>query len=878
MPESLSPPSKLLGMISVFLLAVTGLQSTRTVTLFRGAEIQPWDGGPKQMLHYWSVEDTSISATEPERNFGGAFGLPGDKNKTILIKFGDLDRVLGPYRKVVKATLFLTPDSAKPPVLRGIYRMLVPWGEGPMVTNSMLAPKPPKPDAPLPAAEWSANWKYRRAGKTPMPWQQSGATGISDAKALNGTLRAAGDSVAIDGLESAVQQMVDQWYLNDGFALTFDAPCLFGSSQSADGRPRLVLEVEKVSPRTGGDLAVTYIERTPEYPKPTGKSSNVKSQDGSPVSLPDPVDTSKKAWPAEEEQLTYRAHIKNVGDAPVQGFDATWSTREQAGSTLEIGKTLAPGEETTVEIQLPFHSIQTDHRLQPISVRIAAKGDSNTSNDCLEVQENALALGLYVEQSVADSVKKNLGLSIEDWIEGQVRFINDVAFQQSRFSFATEGITERVRVQKISIVPDGSLKGSNRTPDGMSNESYDAEWGFTAADNVQSADVDKGFIKGISLQLGLVDLSAMNGIGAKPSDIVPAGSGYADRYPGLMGGGDTRFEGKVSAFFNPPPGPTNDPLFLYAQLEPTDLFAATDAAAFMSALGKRGALRDGILLDLPPSALIKAVSGDGRPLPGVELGFFQLVAGSIQSVPSFTLLTDQAGIAKLPSRDTQEPGPVTLSSGHTLRPNPFGRLDLAGSNGTFVVRLATKGIVELSSLKAWQMVDAVHRGNSIAPTFELRFNVPDAPSDPSVNFAKGRTVTGSKEIDATKLSALTDEDLSTSVELPSTPGSYVEVDLGRDRQISEVLLTTSSPTFWERFDILGYATAQTAETARPWMQEFEWNWTSKNRATVDAKGTTVAYRSFLARYRYIRIVNRSQGSSTSLAEIRILAPKSSTSP
>src|SRR5262249_39700096 len=138
----------------------------------------------------------------------------GGKNKTILVRFGDLDRVIPPGAKVRHATLVLTDDgSGQKAALRSISRVLVPWGEGPYASISgifSLRPKPDptkatgKPEEP-PAPRGSATWRQRRAGDDAIAWQQAGAQGASDAAPIeNAHLATTDQETRIQGLEEAV--------------------------------------------------------------------------------------------------------------------------------------------------------------------------------------------------------------------------------------------------------------------------------------------------------------------------------------------------------------------------------------------------------------------------------------------------------------------------------------------------------------------------------------------------------------------------------------------------------------------------------------------------------------------------------------------------
>ena len=53
-------------------------------------------------------------------------------------------------------------------------------------------------------------------------------------------------------------------------------------------------------------------------------------------------------------------------------------------------------------------------------------------------------------------------------------------------------------------------------------------------------------------------------------------------------------------------------------------------------------------------------------------------------MPEFELITDNSGVAFLPNRGVTG---IVTATGHQLRPNPFGVIDVVGTNGTFVIEM-----------------------------------------------------------------------------------------------------------------------------------------------------------------------------------------------
>lgn len=766
---------------------------TMTVELSRGSTV-----GEQR---YWAVSDTFLDS-DPKQGSqpqGGLFTLLGGKGRTVLIQFGDLDRVL-PWMAVVhKATLYLSPSSPEKPEFAGASVVSVPWGEGPMFTSTLIRGTV----AGIP--DGAATWKQRRTGSAGAAWQSPGATGPQDATPIpEAKMEVQDKEVAITGLEKAVQAMRGHWYDNHGFALSFNGSCEFFSSQAKLGKPRLVIEWSLDSAIAGPDLSVQWIDRTPENPK-----------DG--------------------DEVTYRAAVKNVGSVAASPFSGQWTIAEKVGGKFDLTKALAPGEQTIIETKKIYRRNATDHRFQPVMFRVypAANGDTESNNDAVCIDEDAIPVAF------AGIAAKSF-----DKQQSALRLLNDVYFAQSRFSFAPDGVVERVR-----LVPDAA----------------NAEITVNAKDD----DADTALVEKIVSEL----------TGLKPVTTAPNATFenrtifYGDLFAGLSGFGDTRYDGLI------PPGipmiyaPVASPLFDTLPIEPTTLLNSTEVSSLNSALGKKGKAREGALWDLPSTVILRAVDMTGKPLDGAELSFFQLDGGKMPDAPTQTILTKEGGTVILENRDVPE-GTPDKDAVHHLKKNPFGALSPDGSNGTILIRALVNGEVEWGWIKAWQLTDSYHRGNREAAIVDVRFNAPSGQLDRTTNLAKGRLCTDSAGDLPAKLAGLTDDDLTTEAKFGAKKGDWIEIDLGRDRPIGEVRLIFKTPQMPSQFDIQIYATGQQAPENDAWVKDLNFDWTQSNRSVKEGDAAVaVPYRGPMTRGRYIRIVNRSGGAGT-LSEVRVIPLKS----
>jgi hypothetical protein len=788
-------------MILSLLLASLSIQSpVRRVELSRGGLV-PFPSSPAHSYRYWDVEDTTLDGTDPDASRGGEATLIGGPASVILVRFGDLSRALGRYPHIRKASLHFTIASGDKPTLTGVSRLLQSWGEGPyQTTNGMLsilsqsAPdaKPTKPAIP----KMAATWKTREAGFDNGTWQIAGARGPQDSIPLpEVTMVSTDKEVEIQGLASAFQWFADHPSRNDGLSLRFATQIEFFSGQSSMSRPRLELELDEQAPtqRKGADLSVVSISH----------------QDGG----------------------GFAARIKNVGDAPATGFTSTWTMNGRTGSSVERNDKLAPGEESTLTTTEEPRFTPDDHRSSTVSLDISPKGpDASSANDSLTIYPQARGIDFLITPEVASHIT---GIAPEDWIQEQVAIFNDTYLGQSHFSFAPDGAKERVMVQSVhlDIADPASLKGEAKVT--------------ISAEMVGDGKPSARLAKAIGEAIGLIDLSSMN-VPARTGRILVSGAqdrGTQDLYAGVMGGGDTRFDGLFSGAlmlpYDLPFGTQEDgPV-----TEWTGLLTMTDIYMLNTAVGK--SIPRGLPSIAPKAVLLCGFDLLGRPLTGASLSFYQSSGSKLLDAPPvFKLSLNDHGNAVIPSRDGQ---------------GIFGKLDPEGSNGLLLVKAESNGVSEWGWIKAWQIIDAAARGIASAAILNVTFDLPGSRIDSDVNFASQKFVSDSTGQSPDKLATLVDGDGKQTVSLGSKVGDWVEIDLGRDRTLAEIKIAAAADHMWPSFDIVLYGTGQLPQDGTVFARERNWKNSRQNRSDGAEDSATVSYRGLPIQVRYIRLVSRSEG-------------------
>lgn len=189
-----------------------------------------------------------------------------------------------------------------------------------------------------------------------------------------------------------------------------------------------------------------------------------------------------KNGPAPGDKVTFVAHAINYGGQPTGSFDYVWSV-DGAEVLSGTQPSLEAGDRVTTSLdwiwQSGSHTVTVQLDPQDAIAEVSER------NNVLADRTDALAVGFWVEQSVYDyfnahQIERGLGgVSWEDWAQRQLRVMNEM-FTNAAYPLTPNGILDRVRLDKVTIVPDGELPScATQYPD-LADESVDLQWGFPA--------------------------------------------------------------------------------------------------------------------------------------------------------------------------------------------------------------------------------------------------------------------------------------------------------------------------------------------------------------------------------------------------------------
>ena len=266
------------------------------------------------------------------------------------------------------------------------------------------------------------------------------------------------------------------------------------------------------------ELTISYIHRTPEIDF-VDNSSN----------------PAMEGWPAVGQAITWEGKIKNWSNSSVNNVSYKWYlNNSQVGSgTVNI----PANSEVTVDYNTSWSFSRNELKLVIDDNNQIAEQEEN--NNELTIFTDAITVGLYVEQTVYDYFRQNQGnLNVgavcwEDWAHRQVGWWNEM-FANSIYADSPNGVLDRIRLDKITIVSDGALPLNGGLPTNNPNsndKTVDLIWGFPSTlvangfyNNTTSTSNENPFYREGSLihELGharyLVDVYGFNIDGGVPGE------------------------------------------------------------------------------------------------------------------------------------------------------------------------------------------------------------------------------------------------------------------------------------------------------------------------------------------------------------------------
>ncbi|MFH1462636.1 MAG: CARDB domain-containing protein [bacterium] len=454
------------------------------------------------------------------------------------------------------------------------------------------------------------------------------------------------------------------------------------------------------------DLDVTYISRTPRY----ARYNICYSPSGYNPYLCGEQTKNDQRWPISRETVSFTAHIKNKGNDASGNFDYEWKIDGIVQDSRTIDS-ITSGEEITSSLNWAW---QNGSHLIEFTVDKSNKiSEVSENNNKLNEYSDGLQFKIHVEERVYDDFNNLLNFtgsySFEDWVQSQM--------QEMRNEFSAVGINEKIRIDEIVVEPNGTLpRWGTHAPEDWN---WDGRWGFETDEwPISKIQNEIGSPQGALIhewthQLGVIDSYNLNydwnyvkDNKANPlcescDTSSPYCSGEQEKYqdcvyynPDLMGIMSGAYDKGYSLFV---------------------------VGALNSHLGYRRGYYGEYLYDIPSQNQIRVLDTNANPIANAEIYFYQVSnCNSLPNVVIFSGSTDSNGYFVLPNRETAS---VTTETGHALRNNPFGNINIVGCNGIFLIKITAGGQTDYQWLDISMFNLAYWSSSAQSATYIINSNI-----------------------------------------------------------------------------------------------------------------------------------------------------------
>jgi hypothetical protein len=213
------------------------------------------------------------------------------------------------------------------------------------------------------------------------------------------------------------------------------------------------------------DLDVGFIERFPKYDF-----------------------DAPRGWPAPGDEVRFRATVLWWGEETVEEVGYCWSIDGEKRGEGVIDSIGPLGGRAQAELAWRWEAGRHTVRFE-IDPKEKVK-ELTRDNNCVTDFIDALTVGFWVDRQVYDRVHEHRhrlvgeGNSFEDWAQHLMRRWNGM-FEAAVFPASPKGVLDRVRLDKVVVVPTDSLPLNGGIPTNnpdTRDRTVDLMWGFPARD------------------------------------------------------------------------------------------------------------------------------------------------------------------------------------------------------------------------------------------------------------------------------------------------------------------------------------------------------------------------------------------------------------
>lgn len=444
----------------------------------------------------------------------------------------------------------------------------------------------------------------------------------------------------------------------------------------------------------GADLQVLSIDRTPRYPRYAPMYSYYIETEANgfgpytfsaATGLGEGQTETTQRWPNPGDTVTYTAYVRNRGGARWTGdLLAAWRVNDALIASQSQFVDLEPGAVVTFAVEVQWTTGSYDITF------VLELADARPENNAVTVNSKSAAFLTFVDQGMIENFRSNTYRfpqartdDIFDWLNNHIARFNDL--------FASSGSPKRVHYGILLPVADSEpdpdvdraayaifpFRYRTSDPDPRGSGYYS-----------ETDDIDYGLLHEWGHQLGLIDIYRVNVDGAQNQ---ASGRPYR-AVPCLMNG--------VSPFLS--------------------RFSAVAMTAWRDvAHGYYGQY----MYNLPTTIRLRLMGRDGQPLRGAIVKMYQLcerpgIGQVLAAQVKAQGTTDANGLFILPNVPVDQTKVPPVCTGDALRDNPFGYVDVTGSNGVLHFQIEYDGEVDWCWLDITECMVAFFDGHTDTATFD----------------------------------------------------------------------------------------------------------------------------------------------------------------
>lgn len=404
------------------------------------------------------------------------------------------------------------------------------------------------------------------------------------------------------------------------------------------------------------DFSVVCIERTPKCHR-----FQVRYDGYRPYLLPGTEDDQR--WPDPGQSVTYIAHSYNNGST-----DGTcayrWLTNGVVAQTGTVFMAGGAFVSNTFTMTWPTGGETLDGAVD-ITFELnydSAVSEETDVNNQIDITTRDLTITFFMAQEYFDalSTKQNTWgtYSAVDWLRAQFEDMHN-KFEESVHDATPEGIVERVRIDKLIVVPNNQMQQTlNNDPYINRNDGRWQIWGNdpTGYANTFGHRIDYGLIHELGHQLGLIDIYTYD-IDGQNVLVTEDGSPLLYNHTATQ-------QGMMRTHGDHP-------------------FSEFSAVGLNSQQGRRRGYYGDYQFAIPRTNILQVFDNRSNVLAGATVRCFRRVGPYVEDVNLlWEGVTDASGMFELPNAG----GGYSTADGWTLYPHPFDFLSVVGGN-QFLVQI-----------------------------------------------------------------------------------------------------------------------------------------------------------------------------------------------